>query len=207
MRRFVLLLISFSLVFSLSVPCFASSSVPSSAPSPAPSVKYGLYEDYFIFEGVSYSLSNLGGYSPFLLHLSGNTLVVVCESVPSSVFWLASPDGSASYYRLFSSSSSNFTLVYNYSVNEPLVFVNSGVITFYGFVLYDDISSVLSSIIVTRYPIYSSSLGDNVLLPAQPEVFYDYPPPIVVDPVYADPLFLVLFLGLLLLLSVSVCVR
>lgn len=90
MKKIFICILLVLVTCSLVVPAFAAQSS---------SVRYGLYEDYFIFEGVSYAFEKPSAdVIPSFMYLVGDELSVVFRSPSSSPYVIIAGDGKLTYY-------------------------------------------------------------------------------------------------------------
>lgn len=200
MKRLVSLVLIFILVFALTVPAFAAQ------PYSVSSVRYGLYEDRFVFEGVVYSSSYYDNLDePSFMYSDGSSLFIFSRLASASPYVTFDAQGVLCYYD------SAFYDMLTYTINDDgtLTFVKTSHAKKFEPGL-NDFDSFRKRILVSRHDIgFGEGQGSGNFCDAFPVVYYDVDSPI--SDSFSDQdyfaLIAVLLFAVVLLLALFVFVR
>lgn len=166
MKKILIFALVAFIIFALIVPAFAADS---------PSVRHGLYEDHFIYEGVTYQFEPpADGYIPTFIYIYGDELSVffrVNNAMPyvtvTGAGVLTYFDGDNSYRMRYAVTDSGLTYLRTSKTNR----LDFDVV---------DIDSFRSCFLVSIHNImfYEGYNGGGIFRAAEPELFYD----VIVDP-------------------------
>lgn len=161
MEKIIACFLLFLVFCLLIVPAFAAES---------PLVRYGLYDDHFVFEGVSYSFSSPGDdLVPAFMYLVGDELSIVFRNTDASPYVLIAGDGKLTYFD------ENLSTMLKYSLSESSLTYQRTVSANRIDAISVDIDQFRSCFLVSLHDIsfYRSFNGGGVFRSAEAEVFYE----------------------------------